>query len=224
IFQLPLTLFLFLAAVRRMRSDRAHPYSKPVAAAFLATIATLALGSLWGRHSQPILLIVMNVVAFAPLLLTVPVTPTAPPSPTAGECANGLRRAAKHGKRLLPPWSDAAVNVAAVLVFSGLAALSGCLAWSVEANRPAQAAGPWQAGSPPWQPILVGVLVVVYYGFAVQYFELTFRKRAQPYLRLFLFLAWGLPLLLGFLSGLAAAEPEVTYFLLGLSPLAGLSM
>lgn len=46
VYQFALLFCLYAAAVRKMRSDRAHAYSKPMATAFLSTVAVLGLGSL----------------------------------------------------------------------------------------------------------------------------------------------------------------------------------
>src|SRR5579864_1526393 len=48
IYAIPTLTFLLMAATRKMRSDRAHVFSKPQSVACLTTLTVLILGALWG--------------------------------------------------------------------------------------------------------------------------------------------------------------------------------
>ncbi len=218
IYQFALLGFVYAAAVRKMRSDRAHAYSKPLATAFLITVALLSLGSLWstsaprwmGRISSLWTVVAMlYVVVFAAVLLTNSVTPT------ASEFANGMRRANKHGHRRLEPWHDLALNHWATLLFCGIVAAAAACAYLLLAlpNAP--------TGS-VWLPTLVAVLVVAYFGSARQYFELAFGKRGTPYFLLFLFFAWLVPIILGTIIAWTNWGEDASLAILSVSPLVGI--
>lgn len=229
LYQVPLAMFLFVAAVRKMRSDRAHGYSKPVAAAFLATIAILSLGTLWKIELAPSLVIVSYVTAFGGMLLLAAVTPS------LGDYTNGFRRAARHHERFIRPWDDAALNPWAILVSVAIVAAATGLAWHIQGDHARRiAAQPvgrdglnvrLAMDPPSWAPIVVAALTLCYYGLGVQFFELRFGRKAQPYWRLTLFLIWVVPLLFGLLLRAAAIQDEevLASFVTSLSPLAGIA-
>ena len=52
--------------------------------------------------------------------------------------------------------------------------------------------------------IAIGVLVVAYFGLAIQYFLLRFGRRGATYFALFLFLAWLVPLVAGTILAMAS--------------------
>ena len=70
-----------------------------------------------------------------------------------------------------------------------------------------------------------GVLVVAYFGLAHQFFQLRFGRRGSNYLALFLFLIWGVPLVVGTISLFAnfmnSGPSQIIY---ALSPVAGLGL
>jgi hypothetical protein len=219
VYQFALLGFVFVAAVRKMRSDRAHAYSKPLATAFLATIAALGLGSLWsiaapawmGRISSLwTVVVLLYVTVVAAVLLTNSVTPS------ASEFANGLRRAHKHGHGRLEPWHDFATNHWTVLVFCAIVAVAAAIAYFLLAvpNNP--------TGS-FWAATFVAVLVVAYFGNARQYFELAFGKRGMPYFLLFLFLAWVLPVIVGSILAMTRWGEDAALPILSVSPLVGIT-
>lgn len=212
--QVPLLVFLFIAAERKMRSDRAFLYSKPVALLFFAVIAVLLLGDVAGIDAEPLggspalpSMIVTYGLTFAGVLLSTAVTPP------AGDFANGVLRAKKQGLRRAPVWSDLSANWAptagfcAILTLGSLAAalLTG-LNWS----------GPVIAST------FVGACAVYYFASARQAFELMFRKNGSSYLTLMLFVIWLLPLLIGGLAAASRLDQSFYQTVLGLSPLAGI--
>jgi hypothetical protein len=217
IHQLPILVFLYVAAVRKMRSERAHAYSKLGAIAFVATIAVLALGEMWNTSlprlvgvnvGQWPVLVVLYTVTLASVLLTLAVTPS------ASGYANGLRRATKHGRQRLAPWSDLAPNTGAVIVFCWIIVLAAVLAQlSVD-----------PAGLTTrvfWCPTAAAMLVVAYFGFARQYFDVNFGRRGQPFFLLFLFVVWLMPLIVGSILALTGAE-EGALPVFSLTPLVGI--
>jgi hypothetical protein len=72
-----------------------------------------------------------------------------------------------------------------------------------------------------------GVLVVAYFGLALQFFQLRFGRRGTNYLSLFLFLVWFVPLIAGTIylfadwSGQQAGLAQVIY---AISPVAGIGL
>ena len=75
--------------------------------------------------------------------------------------------------------------------------------------------------------IAIGVLVVAYFGMALQYFLLRFGRRGVTYFALFLFLAWLVPLVAGTVLAMASmrgdggVESQVAF---SLSPISGIGM
>ncbi len=217
VHQLPILVFLYIAAVRKMRSDRAHAYSKIEAVAFVATIAVLALGEMWNTTLPRLLpasinqwpvLVVVYTVTLAAVLLTLAVTPG------ASGYANGLRRAAKHGHRRLAPWSDLAPNTGAIFAFCLIMMTAAALAQiSVDV-----------AGLRSrffWCPTAAAMLVVAYFGFARQYFEVNFARRGQPFFLLFLFVVWLMPLIVGSILAMTGAD-QGALPVFALTPLVGI--
>jgi hypothetical protein len=224
LYQVPLLFFLFLAGRRKMDSARNHPLSKPQAVAALVTVATLVLGWMWQHEHYEVLEIVgLYILVVAAILLAIMVTPS------QAEYYKGLWRAQKQGRRSIPPWEDLAVN----WTFLALVSLIVLAAASLERyGRPDVDAfggvpiGGW--GSFPLA-IATGVLVVAYFGLALQFFLLRFAGRGQTYFALFLFLIWIVPVLAGSISAMASAwrppyqGSQSTAYLFALSP-AGLGM
>ena len=70
-----------------------------------------------------------------------------------------------------------------------------------------------------------GVLVVAYFGMAHQFFQLRFGRRGSNYFALFLFLVWGVPLVVGtillFANFMNSGPAQIIY---ALSPVAGLGL
>lgn len=213
IHQVPLALLLLVAAVRKMRSEYAMVYSKPTAVVFVGFIAFLALGHAFGHGLEtagPIartapLLGSLYSGLLAGLMLTVTVTPT------AGQTANGVRRARKLGLPSVPVWSDLAVNWAPMWAFAVILALCGVF---VLACFPApQGPAPTRA--------LLGVLVtmatLVTFACAHQYFLLRFPRGGQTYVALLLFLVWVMPAPVGSLMGLTLENTHLALAVMSVS-------
>ena len=218
--QLPILAFVLVAAERKMRSERAHALSKPEAAAALLTIAVLLLGGLWGVTDLPYAtLVVVYLLVAIGCGLAVTMTPDAP------EFLKGLRRAAREGRTWPRPWDDLAGNRPGVAVLCSIVLVGSTLAWEAIEGRPAAGVVAGQAGARTYsQSIVIGVMTVATFGLALQYFRLRSPRRGATWLGLFLFLAWGVPLLAGTIAFAADARPEVGQILLALSPAAGLAL
>src|SRR5262249_34892379 len=119
--------FLFVASVRKMRSERAHAYSKPLSLACMATITVLTLGALWttARGLDFTVVGVLYGLAFAAVVLIAPITPD------RREYIKGLLRAEMLGRRRPSPWSDAGTNRLAVVLLCTLVFAGATITWEV---------------------------------------------------------------------------------------------
>lgn len=216
LFQSSLFLFLFIAASRKMRSDKMHPYSKPQAVAFLAVLLALGLGTIWDMPADAVLLGICYFGFAVAVLLIAAVTPS------FGEYGAGLRRARKNNQIRPLPWEDAASNLGGTAVMASLVCVAAILAYLA----PVRAAGIGPGGAAgllqPESGIAVAVAAVALFGFARQFFELRFRRRGTAYFTLFLFLAWVAPLVMG--SVLAAGGLMESAYMFAFSPLAGITL
>jgi hypothetical protein len=220
------TLFLLIAATRKMRADRALPYSKAESIACMATVIFLALGAFWqvGGGVPWVTPILLYLFVIAGIILSSTVTPD------AGEYAKGVRRALRAGHRRAPVWADSASNAWAVYALAGMVAIGATIAWeAIDRDVPAtnpfsfDASAPAQVGRISYsQTIAVGVFTVAFYGLASQFFQLRFARKGTTYFRLLLFLVWILPLLFGLAAAVAQAGSRNVQLAMGLSPWAGM--
>lgn len=232
IYQAPALLFLYLAARRKMASERAHVLSKPEAVCCLATALVLLLGGLWETISyvplagaREILDTSLFVLVVLYIMVGVACVLTGPITPSAGEYAKGLRRAEKRGRTRVSYWDDLALNRVALtalcaLVLIGPSVVAGLV-------RP-EAAPPGRSDVSFSLPIATGVLVVAYIGLALQYFELAFPRRSSLYFGLFLLATWALPIVTGsIVIGASTRNPsqEITgQVLIAMSPVTGIGL
>ncbi len=122
--------FFLIACTRKMKADRMHAYSKPEALAFMAIIATLAVGALWqawGKFAVVPGLIYILMVAGVILAGTV--------TPDLSEYQKGIRRALRVGRRRAPVWSDAAANQWAIYGLAAITALGATIGWEAIEKR-----------------------------------------------------------------------------------------
>lgn len=222
---IPAIGFLMVASTRKMASERAHPLSKPQAVACLATGATLLLGGLWGidwfGYWGLTTLYVLMIGAFA---MAVAITPT------RDEFAKGVRRAAREGRRSPTAWEDRGLNRIPLFCLCAVVLAASTVAWRMIEEPLAEGSrrGPVSYSL----SIAIGVLVVAYFGLALQYFQLRFARRASVFMALFLFAAWLIPILVGTIAAASAAnrsvpggEPDTwSAALFSLSPLAGIAI
>jgi hypothetical protein len=213
LYQVPLLVFLLVAGSRKMEAERAHAYSKPQAVACLAIATTLILGGFWdvkGAQYLVVGLLYGLVTLGSLLLLTV--------TPDSAEYLKGVRRAVRLGGRRPGAWSDAGINRQVVIVLCAIVLVGATVAWEVIEGRPDLGRGHYS------QTIAIGVLVVAYFGLALQFFELRAGRAGRTMMLLFLFLAWIVPLVVGVI-GLAALEnSNIAQAILALSPICGIAM
>ncbi len=170
-----------------------HLLSKPQALACLLTAAFLLVGGFWkidffGYWT----LVALYTLVIGAIVMISTVTPT------LDEFAKGIRKAAKEGRKYPSAWSDRGLNRIVVFCMCGVVLAAPTLIWRA-VEEPASWAS--QRGPVTYSlPIAIGVLVVAYFGLALQYFQLRFGKRGTTFFALFLFAAWLLPLVCGAIS------------------------
>jgi hypothetical protein len=190
---LPVLALLFVAAVRKMKSDAIPVYSKPQAVVFHAALAALALGDAVGLQLQDmpglagLIVIYFLVLAALPLAWVV--------TPTAGEFAKGVRRAHKLGLPASPVWSDWAANWCPLGFMCGLTLVAGLWAGLPDALKGIGGLTLTHLAA----PLMVAIAAILCFGCAKQYFVLRFHKAGLTYFGLFLFLAWIMPVVVGLL-------------------------
>jgi hypothetical protein len=217
-FVAPLLFFIFIAATRKMESERLHPFTKRQAMGALGLLSFLTLGVIWHQQGYDVLEVgaLYSLVSIA-ILLTVTVTPSLP------EYVKGLWRAREQGRAHLPWWDDLAINRVYLFLSCILVFATANIAWSQTGNGQGFI-GNSTAAFP--LAIAMGVLVVAYFGLALQYFLFRYGARGKIYFGLFLFFAWILPLVAGTIVAIATS-PMVneagSQALLSLSPVVGIA-
>jgi hypothetical protein len=219
LFQAPLLFFIFIAANRKMDSERLHPFSKAQALAALGSLGFLSLGVIWRQNEYDLLEIgVLYVLVVISILLTITVTPS------RAEYLKGLWRAHKAGRSHLAWWDDLALNRVYLFLTCVLVLASANVAWSQAGNDLRFVDSSVRAFP---LAIATGVLVVAYFGLALQYFLLHFGARGKTYFGLFLFFGWVVPLVAGTILAIATApmvNESGSQTLLNLSPVVGIGM
>jgi hypothetical protein len=214
--------FIYLAARRKMGSERIHPLSKLQSIAALASLAVLLVGTIWRREEFVTLEIAtLYLLVITAILLIMMVTPN------RAEYDKGLWRARRMGLAHLPWWDDLSLNrVFLVLACAIVLATATFAAGGAAASASIGFVSSGNEGSFPLA-IAAGVLVVAYFGLAHQYFSLRFGARARIYFSLFLFVAWVVPLLAGSILLMASmpnnAERE-SQVVFSMSPVAGIGL
>ncbi len=217
-----LLFFIYLAARRRMGEERIHPFSKPQAITALAALSFLMLGGVWQIEDNGFVeVVVLYLLVIAALLLILMVTPT------RAEYFKGLWRAKKQGRGHLSWWEDLALNRVFLVIACAIALVSATLARSALGTL--QSGSSFVGSSQGNYPlaIAIGVLVIAYFGLAVQYFLLQFGRRGPTYFALFLFLAWLVPLVAGTILAMASMYGDggvTSQVLFGLTPISGIAM
>jgi hypothetical protein len=216
LYQIPLTAFLFWASVRRMHSSEKPLYSKPQACMFLLTACALILAGLIDPPLQQVQELArtgaMITMTFAAVAIVSCVTPE------AGQVANGLRRAERLGQRRVGLLSDAAHNglIAGLLAFLVLAAGEAATAILPPGQR-------LQVEQPHFPPVIAG-LTVLSFGWAYQFFLLRYKKRGRGFFSVFLFVLWGVPLILAAILRAQFPGNDIAGRIASISPLASIAM
>ena len=228
--QLVFFVFLFGAAVRKLRYERAFPFARPVAVLFLAIVALFILGDvtpapdLMNEHNHDHLpleflpVLVVYLVSLLGTILAIGMTPS------FGNFIKGIRHARKLQLPRVPLWSDPAANWAPVLAFAATTLLAGiCAVWLL----PPDAAEWTSRFSVPVNYLLaglIGAMAVTYSGFFRQIFNLFYPKNGTIYFAVFLFLFWIVPLLIGMVASAIGASDTTNQVIFGLTPLAGIAL
>jgi hypothetical protein len=218
LYQIPVLFFVFLAARRKMDSERLHPFSKPQGIAAMATLGVLLLGGIWRLDDSDVLpTLTVYLLVILGIVLTVMVTPT------QAEYYKGLWRALKQGQSRLSFWDDLALNRPFLAIICAIALVTATIAW----NRLAAGSNIVPTTVRQSFPLAIanGVLVVAYFGLAHQFFLLRFGRRGGSFFALFLFLTWVVPLVIGTIilfSNFNNSGPSQTIY--ALSPLAGVGL
>lgn len=212
VYEVILIGFLLVPAVRRMRSDRAHLYTKPQAIAFLATLLFLTLGVTWTLPKFD-----GFVIGFLYVFVVIGIILASTFTPDRSEYIKGVRRALRSGHRRPSPWSDAGVNRVGLVLICGLVLLGATIAWEMIEGR-----GP-DSPSAYSQTIAIAVLTIAYVGLGLQAAQLFMRKHGQTLFILFLFFAWLVPMIIGAALGGAGYE-NAAVVALASSPIAGIML
>ncbi|MEN6301761.1 MAG: hypothetical protein ABFD96_03510, partial [Armatimonadia bacterium] len=220
---LPMLALVFIAGVRRMRSERVPIYSKLQAVAFQAAMAFLVLGDVLGLapfEGNPSFgsLIGIYLLSISGALLSLACTPG------AGEYAKGIWRACKQGLAHPGAWEDRAANWQPVAALVGIMMVAGLLASAPEV----MANGLEKAGA-VLASLVVAAAAVVTVASGRQAFGLRYRKAGAGYLGLFFFVVWVLPIIVGALleaskGGLLNSSSEAMKYAWALSPLTGIGI
>ena len=204
--QASIFIFLFIAASRRFRSGRLPLFSKPQAFFFMALLSFLTLGLLWESSGLTLILSISYFLTFSAVWLmstvTVPI----------GEFNKGLQRAHKKGRSRIPTWSDLASNKLVVLTLA-LLLLGATLLVMFFAPMPRV-----NFRFSPWPPLILGMLTILSYGWAGQYFNLKYGKRGQLFFGLYIFFVWVAPVMVGGLL-MASGLREAGYLMASSPPL-----
>jgi hypothetical protein len=216
--ELAVLYFIFLATRRRMASERMQLLSKPQAIASLITLVSLAIGDIWGLKDSVIAVGFLYGSVVVAILLMMMVTPD------RAAYIRGLWRARKHGRTLPPAWDDLALNRLFLLVACAIVLVGATLVWNMMGDSLAIG----QMPPPKTFPLAIatGVLVVAYFGLALQFFSLWGRVRGLVFFGLFLFIFWLVPLVAGTIVAMASpmGTSHESQVVLALSPAAGLAL
>jgi hypothetical protein len=215
LYEIPIIGFVFTAAARKMQSDRAHAFSKPLDLACMATLTLLAVGGSWSIKQLPYLTVGLTYVM---VLLAAFLIPTITPGRT--EYIRGVRRALRHGRHRPSPWTDAGTNSYAVFGLCAIVLIGATAAWEVIEGRVHGDRGVYS------QTIAIGVFVVAYVGLGLQYFALRASKPGvgQTWFVLFLFLVWLVPVIAGAVATGTLSTSEPGLAVMAISPLAGIAL
>ena len=210
-YQFPLTLFLVVAATRRMKSANAMFFSKSTAVAFLVTMATLCLGGVM-KHPNLDARWLVPMLAYVEFLIAVLMILSI--SPSQGQYQGGARRAKRIGLGRAPLWQDDSSNRAAVFV---MASLLLATVQVIHTLVPAL-----NIDARLWRVAGTAAAVVAYFGFATQYYGLKYPRRGKLALMMFVFLFWLLPLFVSLLLATIMREEDMAFHVASLSPLFGI--
>ncbi len=222
LYEVPMLFFLLLAATRKIESQRLHSLSKPQAIAAMLTFAMLTLGGIWRQENYQYFQIASLYLLVVPALLLGTMI-----VPSQAEYIKGLHRAQKQGQPRLPWWNDLSVSVPGLMILPAIVLVAGTVVDTIATGTPDPQFGAPGSSNAYSLALAAAVLTVAYHAFGLQYYHLRFGRRAPVYFSLFLFVAWLLPILGGWI--LAASETgqnseRMAAPIFALSPVAGIGM
>lgn len=223
---LPLMALLFIAAVRKMKTDAIPLYSKPQAVVFHAVLAALVLGDATGVTLEGTSGLAPTVVLYALMIAAILLTWVL--TPDASGLAKGIRRARKDGLPAPSLWSDHAPNWYALGGFCAITVMAGLWSGLPEALlRQPQGRDFTAVHLLMMLPVVIGAIVSA--GSARQFFGIRYGKPGQIYYGLFMFVVWVLPLVIGTILGAASralfgGDLNLSMSITALSPLAGVGV
>lgn len=219
VHQLPMFGFLWLAAVRKMRHEEGMLFSKGMAMLFAVMMALLALGDTAILKSNDGSTNITGPVIVLYILLLTSIIIIGITTPKTGYLLKGIRHARKDGLPRQPWWHDAAPIGPLVLFLAALLCLSGAVAMLfVQPGNTEVTISSFLLAS------LIGAGTILFFGFGLQYFMLTYRKHGVNYFAVCLFLFWVVPLLIAMVVGITGGSGNTVPYCLSLSSFAGLGL
>ena len=213
LFQSSILAFLFIAAARRIHSARIPLYRKSTALLFLSTLSILTAGSLW---DTPTFILGLGSTYFMTVCAIALISCV---TGTRNDVVQGMQRAQKALGRV-SLWSELAPNTASVWWMTLVTAAGVAAALLLAPQPPVPALMQFGNAISPWPSLLVGALTILTFGFSLQYFNLSYGKRAFAPIVLFMFFWWVAPMILGMITVILEIEKGI--YLLALSPIAGI--
>jgi hypothetical protein len=189
VYQTSFLVLAFVCCVRRMSAADRPIYSKTQGALALAALGALAMGALVNSRAPSSA--TMRWLALNYVLGTAGITMAAAVTPSRGDWANGIRRAARLGRTRPQPLHDWAANFVCVVIYTAvIAGLSSAAALAV--------APAIRASGEQWmERAAVTALTITCFGWGLQYCYLRFGRIGPVFFGLFLFFLWVVPLMLG---------------------------
>lgn len=216
---LPMLALVFVAGVRRMRSDKVPIYSKLQAVAFQAAMAFLVLGDVLGVMLEDVpsmgTLITVYLLSLTGALLAMACTPS------AGDYAKGLWRAQRKGLKQPSAWEDRAPNWQPLAAMCAIMVISGLLA-----SAPGMLSDGFKEAGATLAALVTAAAAMVTVASGRQAFGLRYRKAGAGYLGLFFFVVWVLPIIIGALlqASNGGSVSDAMQYAWALSPLTGIGI
>lgn len=215
------TSFFLVAATRKMRADRAITFAKWEGLLCMATVVALTLGAFWKAKGVPFIVpALLYVFVIAGVILSSTITPG------LGDYVKGVRRSRRLGHRRAAVLTDHASNLWTIFGLAAWVAVGSAIAWEAIELAPGNVnvgfANAFNGRLAYTQTIAVGVFTVCSYGLGKQFFALKYGKRGETYFRLFLFLAWVMPMLVALAALVASVSSRAIQMIMGVSPWAGM--
>ncbi len=245
IHQLILGAFCLYAAKRKLTNELAYPFSRPVALLFFTVFAALLLGVIinptMSRYSDSYSYDYSGMALFCLYgLLVIGLILLAICTPARSEIIKGIRHVRKLGRHIIPVWDDRAPNTIFLISITALTALFCAIGIAIidfllnRENSISQQILPINViyatvrHSLKFEQMALGLLVVIgatlFFGAALQYCQLKFRKQGATLFGMLLFLLWILPILIAFVVSIVTnSSSNPGAYILAISPLSSIT-